>query len=214
MSAYTSYTLTEEQSWQLDGVKGSLAIANRDATGIVVTCRIDKLAGMSETVVLVSQGDSLTANTEPYRAVTISASAYPVDILLLIAPAHDLTLTSIAAAIAGGINLAANQVAAPNRFHADAMIVTATTTTLYTPPTGMRAVVDHVLISTDTAMRVMVADGADVAGQRIAGGFFVGGGGLISEGEYVSAAADNPVVVITGVGSSNTFVQIDGFFTP
>ena len=37
MSAYTSYTLTEEQSWQLDSVKGSLAIANRDATGITVT---------------------------------------------------------------------------------------------------------------------------------------------------------------------------------
>lgn len=211
MSAYTSYTLTEEQSWQLDGVKGSLAIANRDATGIVVTARLDKLAGMSETVLLVSQGDSLTANTEPYRAVTITASIYPVEILLLIAPAHDLTLTSIAAAIAGGITGGATN-PIPGYFHADLTVAGAGTATIRTPTTGKRMVVTSIEISTDTAQRIMVADGADTAGTRIRGGYFAIGGGLEAEILYTQAAIDTDIVLVTSQ-DGNTFVVVEGYET-
>ena len=211
MSAYTSYTLTEGQSWQLDGVKGSLAIANRDATGIVVTARLDKIAGMSETVVLVSQGDSLTANTEPYRAVTITASTYPVDILLLIAPAHDLTLTSIAAAIAGGI-VGGSTSAIPGYFHADLTVAGAGTVTIRTPTTGMRMVVTSIEISTDAAQRCMVIDGADAPGSRIRGGYFGVGGGLEAEILYTQAAINTPVQLVSAA-TGNVFVVIEGYET-
>jgi len=211
VSAYTNYTLTEKQSWQLDGVKGSLAIANRDATGIIVTCRLDKLNGPSETVILVSQGDSVTANTEPYRAVTITASAYPVDILLLIAPAHDLTLTSIASAIAGGITGGSTQ-PVPGYFHADLTVATAGTATIRTPTTGKRMVVTSVEISTDTAQRVMVADGADNPSSRIRGGYFGIGGGLEAEILYTQAAIDTDVVLVTSE-AGNAFVVIEGYET-
>jgi hypothetical protein len=211
MSAYTSYTLTEEQSWQLDGVKGSLAVANRDGTGIVVTCRLDKLAGMSETVALVTQGDSLTANTEPYRAVTISASAYPCDILLLVAPAHDLTLTSIASAIAGGI-IGGSVNPIPGYFHADLTVSGAGTVTVRTPSVGMRMVITSVEISTDAAQRCMIVDGADTAGTRIRGGYFGVGGGLEAEILYTQAAINTPVKLVSAA-SGNVFAVVEGYET-
>lgn len=101
MVAYSRYTLESEQTWQLDGVKGTLAVANGSSAVIMVV--LDKLSGASETVTLARLGDALTANTEPYRKVTISASGYPSPILLVISPAHDLVVTSISDGVAGGV---------------------------------------------------------------------------------------------------------------
>ena len=211
MPAYTKYTLTEPQSWEADGVKGALGVANRDATGIVVTVLLNKISGTSETIVLASQGDSFTANTEPYRNVQISASAYPCDILLLIAPSHDLALTSIAASIAGGIIGGSTQ-AVPGYFHADLTVAAAGSVTIRTPSTGKRMVVTSVEISTDTAQRIMVADGADVAQSRIRGGYFGVGGGLEAEILYTQAAVDTPIILVTSE-AGNAFVVIEGYET-
>lgn len=106
MPSYTSYTLTGEVTEQLAGVKGTLAIANK-STAIpsqVITIILDKVSGPSETVVLAQLGDSLTTDTEPYQKVTISADSYPALILFVIAPAHQMTITSFSASIAGGVS--------------------------------------------------------------------------------------------------------------
>lgn len=106
MPSYTSYTLLGEVTEQLAGVKGTLAIANKSTAvpSQVVTIILDKVSGPSETVVLAQLGDSLTTDTEPYQKVTITADSYPALILFVVAPAHQMTVTSFSASIAGGVS--------------------------------------------------------------------------------------------------------------
>lgn len=106
MPSYTAYVLTAAETHQLDGVKGTLAIANKSLTvpAQVVTVLLEPIAGgTSETVTLTDVGDALTANTEKYRRVTITANSYPMTLLYAIAPSHDIQLSSFSASVKGGV---------------------------------------------------------------------------------------------------------------
>ncbi len=97
--------------------------------------------------------------------------------------------------------------------HRDVLITTATTTTLWTPPTGRKFVVASAFISTDAAMRVALVDDADVVGQRIVDGAFAASGGASPNKvpvPYPSRTTGAALKVVTG-GAGNVRVQVDGW---
>lgn len=199
MPATTEQVITQPLNLENAGQAGSFGIVNRDpVASITVSLQTD--AG-EQIFTLVHQGDSCSWDLASAQHVVVSSSVYPASILIL---ASGLT----------GVSLDAAQYVIPTSpvpgVHKDVTITTATTTTLWTPATGRRFVIEHLEISTDTAMRIAVVDNADSAGQRLAVGWFASNGGLVDNAPKYSGAVDRVLKVVTG-GAGNVFVAVDGY---
>lgn len=100
--------------------------------------------------------------------------------------------------------------------HRDATYLAAGTYTLWAPSSGARFVCSSVMVSTDTAMRIAVVDGADLPGSRIVDGAFGANGG-VSKNQvptpYPSKSVGNPVQVVVGAapGAIGVKVSADGW---
>lgn len=204
MSATTEYKLTAPIHIEQAEQGGVFGVVNRSTGAQVVTVELQAIRG-NETVTLKHVGDAVNFDLGDARSFIISADSYPCNILLL-NTGIGMALTAapvvtVAPAPAGAVT-----------FQADVTISSATTTTLYTPTTGMRFVLTSVLISTDGAERVMIVDNADTAGNRLVGGYFAANGGLALPGEWASSAVNNVAKVVTG-GANNVFVSVTGYET-
>jgi hypothetical protein len=111
VTAYSDYNLTAPGDWQLGngpGGAGSVSVANLSTTGQTVTVRLDPYAQSkgtaSESIELVGQGDTFSANTQQYQGIHIEASSYPCPIMLLISQGNNITLTVFRAAVAAGVS--------------------------------------------------------------------------------------------------------------
>lgn len=203
MSATTEYVLTAPLDVQQGEQAGVFGIVNRSTGSQVVTILVFDNLGGQETITLVHTGDSTTLDLGTIRSIQISADSYPCNILLL------NTNLGIGLSAAPVVNVAPAPPGAVT-FHADLLITTATTTTLYTPTAGKRFVLTSVIISTDGAQRVMVVDDADSAGQRLVGGYFAANGGIAIPGEWSSGAVNRVAKVVTGA-IANCFVSVEGY---
>lgn len=99
-------------------------------------------------------------------------------------------------------------------FHQDVSLTASTTgTAIWTPPTDKRFVVASAFISSDTAGRVAICDGADVAGQRIVVQRVGANGGSspnLVPVPYVSAVAGQAVVVASNI-TGNVDIRVSGW---
>ncbi len=204
MSATTEYNLTGPLNVQQGEQPGSFGVVNRSAGAQVVSIVAHHNLGGQETVTLAHVGDSVTFDLRDIRSLNITADTYPCRILLL---NTNLGMSLTAAPV---ISVAPAPPGAVT-FHADVTIVGAATTVLYTPSAGARFVITDIVISTDTAGRVMVIDDADVAGQRLRGGYFGANGGLAEAGTTARSGAVNRVAKVVTGGAGNTFVSVDGY---
>lgn len=96
--------------------------------------------------------------------------------------------------------------------HVDLSVNGAGTWTLWTPSSGRRIILTHVMISSDTAQRVAVVEDADVPGRRAVDGFVGASGGLAADltpAPYV-ASPGMPLRLVVGTGG-NVSVQASGY---
>lgn len=81
----------------------------------------------------------------------------------------------------------------------DQTYTAAGTYTLWAPSSGMKFVLAKALISTDTAGRVALVDGADIPGSRPVDGTWGANGGVSDNGvpvPYVSRTVGNPLLAV------------------
>lgn len=104
--------------------------------------------------------------------------------------------------------------------HKDQTYLAATVgTVLWQPSAGNRFVLASCMISTDTAMRVAVVDGADIPGSRPVDGNFAANGG-VSKNQvpvpYPSRSVGNPLIVVVAAapGAGGVKVSVDGWEVP
>lgn len=101
----------------------------------------------------------------------------------------------------------------------DATYLAAGTFTLWQPSAGMRFVLSSALISTDTAMRVGLVDGADVPGSRPVDGAFAANGGVSTNQvpvPYPSKTVGNPLLAVVGAlpGAIGVKIRVSGWEVP
>jgi len=176
------------------GAPGIFGLVSRDPTQTIRV--VMKAMGHSETIYVVNPGDSCSFNLLDVDQVIIEADNYPTRALV------DWTNGAIVLAAAPFLS------SSIGLLHFDATIAGAATTTIWTPAAGMRFVIDSFVMSTDTANRVALVDGADVAGKRIAAPYLAAAGGMVY-GPYASQAIDTPLLLVTAAGG-NVFLAVDG----
>lgn len=106
-----------------------------------------------------------------------------------------------------------------NPIHKDATFVAAGTFALWSPSAGMRFVLVSAMISTDTAMRIALVDGADIPGSRPVAGAFAANGG-VSKNQvpvpYPAKTVGSPLLAVIGAlpGALGVMISIDGWEQP
>ncbi len=89
----------------VNGSAGTLQVQNQSAQvpAQIVTVLLQPLEGPSETVTLVSQGDTLAIATDGLATVTISADSYPCTILLALTFGQSYALASAGPSVRSGV---------------------------------------------------------------------------------------------------------------
>jgi hypothetical protein len=202
MPAYTRYSLTGPLRIEQGEAPGTFGLVNRDATA-TITVYFQSVTGEEDTAILANNGDSINFDLTKIRAVTVTADAYPASILYL-ATNQDIVLSA-----APVVTVAQPQLA----HHHDLTSSTTALAAIWTPATGSRAVITGVFVSTDTAGRVAVVDGTDVAGARILSAYLPTNGSAgraFALGPFVSGAV-NRVISLVYAGGGVAFVAVDGW---
>lgn len=97
--------------------------------------------------------------------------------------------------------------------HRDLSVSAAGTFTVWTPQAGNRFVLTSALVSTDTAGRIALVDGADMAGFRPVVGRFAANGGAapnLVPVPYVSKQLGNSLLLVVGT-PGNVDVEVRGY---
>ncbi len=196
----TDRVITASMTIENHGNPGTFGLVSRDPTQPIYIDMFGPAGG--ERIEIIRVGDSTSFDLLNIEQVVISAAHYPTEALI------NFTNLDIELDSAPFVTF----VSGPTQFsaHFDGTITSATTTTLWTPASGKRFVIMHAEISTDSAMRVALVDGTDVAGSRIMAPYLAANGGEVRDAPYSSKAINTLLRVVTGA-SGNVFVEVDGF---
>lgn len=101
----------------------------------------------------------------------------------------------------------------------DATYLAAGTFVLWQPAPGTKFVLTSALVSTDTAMRVALCDGADVPGSRPVDGAFAANGGVATNQvpvPYPSKTAGAPLLAVVALapGAIGVKIHVSGWEVP
>lgn len=211
MAADTERNLTGRLPIENHYTPGVFGVTSRFGGGVIVVT----YSGTSgaETVYLRNPGDSLTLDlinvdqlVVEAKLANLTTDSYPAPVLILQSTTISAVLTAAPyfSTVAGG-----NQ-----PFHADVEVAAGAggSTVITTPPAGYRAVVTSVYVTSDTATRFAVVDGADSAGLRLAVARQVGTVARFfgdPDGYVQAATATGLILVYAAAG--DYFAAVDGY---
>jgi hypothetical protein len=188
---------------QNHGAPGTFGVVSRDPTQTIYIDAVYTSGGSEAGMELVHEGDAITFDLVNIDSITVRAASYPTSALI------NFTSSPISLAAAPTVNVAT--ASSSSSFRIDHRWSGASgAQTLYTPPTGMRVVVNALAINTDTAQEIVVYDNTNADGGRYADVSLAGPGSFAQSGlSDVSAAVGNPVKVNIGTGGV-VWVKVEG----